>query len=382
MSMSALLLQEEVFRYSRHLLIPEVGLEGQRRLKSTSVLIIGAGGLGSPVSLYLAAAGIGHIGLVDDDVVEASNLQRQVIHDTPHLGQPKVESARERLTALNPFIQVDAICDCFNDQTAERIASGYDILVDCTDNFSTRYLINDLCVLTGRPDVYGAIFRFEGQVSVFDARRGPCYRCIFPEAPPPELSPSCSEAGVLGVIPGVIGSLQATEVIKVALGIGSPLYGKLILYDGLDESFQTLKLAKQPECLVCGQHPQITRLEESGHFCQDEEFIPISDAEKISPTELDTLMKSPVPPILIDVRTPVEQQVSRITGAISIPYEQLSNHLNELDRQREMVVFCRVGKRSARALDLLRKAGFEHVRHLAGGINAWVEQVSPESFQY
>lgn len=374
--------QQEVFRYSRHLLIPEVGLEGQRKLKSTSVLIIGAGGLGSPVALYLAAAGIGHIGLVDDDVVDASNLQRQVMHDTPHLGQPKVESARERLTALNPFIQVDAIYDCFNHQTAEKIAAGYDILVDCTDNFSTRYLINDLCVLTGRPDIYGAIFRFEGQVSVFDARRGPCYRCIFPEPPPPELAPSCSEAGVLGVVPGVIGSLQATEAIKVALGIGTPLYGKLVLYDGLDESFQTLKLPKQPECPVCGQHPEITSLEESGHFCQDEEFIPILDAEKISPLELNTMMKSSTPPVLIDVRTPVEQQVSRIPGAVSIPYEQLGNHLDELDRDQTIVVFCRVGKRSARALKLLREAGFKQVKNLTGGINAWVEQVSPHSFQY
>ncbi len=374
--------QQEVFRYSRHLLIPEVGMEGQRKLKSTSVLIIGAGGLGSPVALYLAAAGIGHIGLVDDDVVDASNLQRQVMHDTPHLGRPKVESARERLTALNPFIQVDAVCDCFNHQTAEKLAAGYDILVDCTDNFSTRYLINDLCVLTGRPDIYGAIFRFEGQVSVFDARRGPCYRCIFPEPPPPELAPSCSEAGVLGVVPGVIGSLQATEAIKVALGIGSPLYGKLVLYDGLDESFQTLKLPKQPDCPVCGQHPKITNLQESGHFCQDEEFIPISDAEKISPSELDVMMKSSTPPVLIDVRTPVEQQVSRIPGAVSIPYEQLGNHLDELNRDQSIVVFCRVGKRSARALKLLREAGFTHVRNLSGGINAWVEQVSPQSYQY
>ncbi len=363
-------------------MIPEVGLEGQRKLKAASVLIIGAGGLGSPVGLYLAAAGVGRIGLVDDDVIEASNLQRQVMHDSLHIGQLKAESGRERLLALNPFIQVDAFDDCFNEKTATEIAASYDILVDCSDNFSTRYLINDLCVLTGRPDVYGAIYRFEGQVSVLDARYGSCYRCIFPEPPPPELSPSCSEAGVFGVLPGVIGSLQATEVLKLALGIGSPLYGQMMIYDALDASFETVKLPKQPECMVCGKTPTITTLVDSKRFCADEELIVLAANEKISPKELAELLDQPNPPVLVDVRTPIEQQVSVIKGAISIPLEQLSSHLAELDTQRETILFCRTGRRSARAVLLLRNAGFAQVKNLVGGINAWVEQIRPDLFQY
>ena len=374
--------QEELFRYSRHLMIPEVGLEGQRKLKASSVLIIGAGGLGSPVGLYLAAAGVGRIGLVDDDVIEASNLQRQIMHDSLHIGQLKAESGRERLLALNPFVQVDAFDDCFNEKTANEIAAGYDILVDCSDNFSTRYLINDLCVLTSRPDVYGAVYRFEGQVSVLDARYGPCYRCIFPEPPPPELSPSCSEAGVFGVLPGVIGSLQATEVLKLALGIGSPLYGQMMIYDALDASFQTIKMPKQPECMVCGKAPTITSLVDSKRFCADEDLIVLDASEKISPKELVELLDQPNPPVLVDVRTPIEQQVSVIEGAISIPLEQLSSRLAELDSQRETIVFCRTGRRSARAVQVLRNAGFAHVRNLVGGINAWVQQIRPDLFQY
>ncbi len=380
--MTTQLTQAEVLRYSRHLMIPEVGLEGQKKLKAASVLIIGAGGLGSPVALYLAAAGIGHIGLVDDDVVDTSNLQRQIMHDTPHEGLLKAESGRERLLALNPLIQVDAYCDCFNEKTAEQISAGYDILVDCTDNFSTRYLINDLCVLTRRPDVYGAIYRFEGQVSVFDARFGPCYRCIFPEPPPPELSPSCSEAGVFGVLPGVIGSLQAVEVIKLALHIGEPLYGSLMIYDALSSSFQTLKLAKQPVCKVCGTNPAVTRLEDTKRFCADEELIALQHTEMISPTELAQRLQQPQPPVVIDVRTPVEQQVSSIKGAICIPLEQLGGRLADLDKDREFVVFCRTGRRSARALQLMKRNGFAHVQNLVGGINAWVRDVDSTQYQY
>lgn len=379
--MTAQFTQEEVFRYSRHLIIPEVGLEGQRKLKESSVLIIGAGGLGSPVALYLAAAGIGHIGLVDDDVVDASNLQRQILHDSTQIGRFKVDSGRDRLLALNPLIQVDTYLG-FNSKNAVKVASGYDILVDCTDNFSTRYLINDLCVLTGRPDVYGAIFRFEGQVSVWDAQKGPCYRCVFPEPPPPELSPSCAEAGVFGVLPGVIGTLQATEVIKLALGIGSPLIGKLMMYDALEASFQTVKLPKRPDCMVCGTEPKITSLIESEHFCIDEEIIPLGLSEKISPEELSERLKQSTPPLLIDVRPPVERQVSEIAGAIPIPLEQLNKHLDELEKHQEIVVFCRSGKRSARAVQLLRNVGFDHVQNLTGGINAWAERIQPELFQY
>jgi adenylyltransferase/sulfurtransferase len=363
-------------------MIPEVGLEGQRKLKSSSVLIIGAGGLGSPVALYLAAAGIGQIGLVDDDIVDASNLQRQILHDSLHIGQLKVESGRVRLLALNPHIQIDAICGCFNEKTAAGIAEGYDILVDCSDNFATRYLVNDLCVLTHRPDVYGAIYRFEGQVSVFDARQGPCYRCVFPEPPPPELSPSCSEAGVFGVLPGVIGSLQATEVIKLALGIGQPLFGRLMIYDALEGTFQNLKLNKQADCQICGEKPGITTLSEAGHFCEDNAILSLSESERITATELANKLLGPHPPILIDVRTPVEQQISRISGAIFIPLAQLRDRLGELDKEKEIVVFCRTGSRSARALRILTESGFLRVKNLVGGINAWAAEVEKDMLQY
>jgi adenylyltransferase/sulfurtransferase len=374
--------QDEVFRYSRHLMIPEVGLEGQKKLKATSVLIIGAGGLGSPVALYLAAAGIGRIGLVDDDVVDTSNLQRQVMHDTLHEGALKVDSGKERLLALNPHLQVDAICDCFCGKTAEKIAAGYDILVDCSDNFSTRYLINDLCVFSKRPDVYGAIFRFEGQVAVFDSRFGPCYRCAFPEPPPPDLSPSCSEAGVFGVLPGVIGTLQATEVVKIALGIGKPLYGSILIYDGLEPSFQILKLAKSPACRICGINHSINQLEECERVCADEDMIKLGRDEMISAAELKMKLGSPQPPLLIDVRNPVEQQISRISGALSIPADQMNDRLKELDLRKEIIVFCRNGVRSARTVRLLKANGFTNVKNLVGGVNAWVKENEPGQFQY
>jgi sulfur-carrier protein adenylyltransferase/sulfurtransferase len=314
--------QEEVLRYSRHLLIPEVGLNGQRKLKAASVLIVGSGGLGSPVALYLAAAGIGRIGLVDYDVVDSSNLQRQIIHGTDRIGKLKVESARQRILDLNPFIQVDIYNEVFESQNAEQIAAPYEILVDGTDNFPTRYLLNDLAVLTGKPFVYGSIFRFEGQVSVFDARSGPCYRCLFPEPPPPGSVPSCAEGGVFGVLPGTIGTIQATEVIKLILGIGEPLIGKLLLYDALDGSTQVVRLKKNPACKVCGNQPEIIQLIDYEAFCgvPTRNLPEDSPGEKleITPPELKYMLEHRQAVTLIDVRDPVEQQVSCLPGAINI----------------------------------------------------------------
>jgi adenylyltransferase/sulfurtransferase len=373
--------QEEIFRYSRHLIMPEIGLEGQTKLKAASVLIVGAGGLGSPVALYLAAAGIGHIGLVDDDVVDVSNLQRQVLHDSLHEGQPKVISGKERLLALNPNISVDPICDSFTEKSAEAIAAGYDIIVDCSDNFATRYLINDLSVLTGKPDVYGAIYRFEGQVSVFDARFGPCYRCVFPEPLPPEHSPSCSDTGVIGVLPGVIGSLQAAEVIKLVLNIGSPLHGRFLIYDALETSFHTLSIPKQASCRICGSDPDLITLSEACRTCADESFS-LAPADMISPLELEKQLQSKDPPLLVDVRNQVEQQVSSIRQAVCVPLDQVDEYFKDKDREQPIVVFCRTGRRSARALLQLRSMGFVNPKNLNGGINAWVQQVDSDQLRY
>ena len=381
-----MLSQEELLRYSRHLLIPDVGYEGQQKLKAASVLIVGTGGLGSPVALYLAAAGVGRLGIVDYDVVDASNLQRQVIHQTSGLGGLKVESARRRMLDLNPYIQVDAYNDILTSQNASDLSAGYDLIVDGTDNFPTRYLINDLCVLTNRPYVYGSIFRFEGQVSVFDARTGPCYRCLFPEPPPPGTVPSCAEGGVFGVLPGTIGTLQATEVIKLILGIGEPLTGKLLLYDAMDMSFQTVKLRKNPNCSVCGPHPTVTELIDYEQFCgvpaRDTHVDMLPDALSIDPAELSALLMNGNRLRLLDVREPVELQVSSLPGAVNIPLGQLPMHLDELGRGEEIVVFCRTGVRSSRALSILTEAGFEHVRNLRGGINAWARDVEPGMRQY
>lgn len=373
--------REEILRYSRHLLIPEVGLEGQRKLKAASVLIVGTGGLGSPVALYLAAAGVGRIGVVDYDVVDSSNLQRQVIHGTSGLGQLKVESARRRMLDLNPDIQVDTYNEPFTSANAERIAGPYEILVDGTDNFPTRYLINDLCVLTGKPTVHGSIFRFDGQLSVFDARRGPCYRCLFPEPPPPGLVPSCAEGGVLGVLPGTIGTLQAAETLKLILGIGEPMIGRLLLYNALDQSFDFVKLKKNPRCKVCGPNPEVTGLIDYEAFCG----VPGHDRGEgsagaewdIEPAQLAELLKSNNPPRLLDVREPHELEISRIPGAQLIPLGQLAGRLSELDSAEELVVFCKAGTRSARALELLTSAGFRKVKNLKGGINAWARDVDP-----
>ena len=374
--------QEEVFRYSRHLMVPEIGLEGQRRLKSTSMLIVGAGGLGSPAALYLAAAGVGRLGIVDDDMVDLSNLQRQVLHDSAQIGRPKVESARARLSALNPHVKIETYLSSFDQKTAEEIARGYDILLDCSDNFATRYLINDLCALTGRPDVYGAIYRFEGQLSVFDARRGPCYRCLFPEPPPEGAAPACSEAGVFSITPGVIGTLQAVEAVKVALGIGSDLAGRLLMVDLLTMNFRSVKLHKNPDCPLCSSEPHITELIDYPAFCAVNASRPLVAYEEIPPTELHERLLKPNPPLLLDVRAEVENQVSTLPGARNIPIEQLSSRFSDLDDQQETVVFCRNGTRSKRALLLLKEQGFQNVRHLTGGINAWAKEVDPRLLQY
>jgi len=384
--MSVKLSQDEVLRYSRHLMIPDVGLEGQCKLKAASVLVVGTGGLGSPVLLYLAAAGVGRIGVVDYDVVDVSNLQRQVIHSTQAVGQLKVESARQRMLDLNPLIQVDVYNELFTSANAMQIVQKYDVVVDATDNFPTRYLVNDVCVLAGKPDVYGSIFRFEGQVSVFDALNGPCYRCLFPEPPPPGLVPTCAEGGVFGVLPGTIGSIQATEVIKLITGAGTPLVGKLILYDALDVSFQTIKLRKNPHCKICGPEPEVTHLIDYEEFCglpaHDQGVDHLAAEWEIEPSELAAKLKARQDICLVDVREAVEQQVSMLPGARLIPYGEIGSRVNELDRNQEIVLFCRTGTRSARALQILLGAGFQKVKNLRGGINAWAEQVEPGMYRY
>ena len=370
--------RDEILRYSRHLLIPEVGLEGQRKLKNSSVLIIGTGGLGSPVALYLAAAGIGRIGLVDYDVVDSSKLQRQVIHGTSTVGKLKVESARDKLVDLNPDIQVEIYNEPFTSENALRIARDYDLILDGTDNFPTRYLTNDVAVFLGKPNVYASIYRFDGQVSVFYAKEGPCYRCLFPEPPPPGLVPSCAEGGVLGVLPGTIGTIQATEALKVLLGIGEPLIGKLLLYNALDMSFDFVKLKKNPNCRVCGPNADIKELIDYEEFCG----VPSHNHEEgsagagfdITAPELSERMKHNHLKLL-DVREPHELEISALPNATNIPLGQLAARLSELDSAEEMVIFCKSGSRSARGLELLASAGFKKVKNLKGGINAWAKEV-------
>lgn len=370
--------RDEILRYSRHLLIPEVGLEGQRKLKNSSALIIGTGGLGSPVSLYLAAAGIGRIGLVDYDVVDSSNLQRQVIHGTSTVGKLKVESAKAKLMDLNPGIQVEVYNEPYTSENALRIAKDYDIILDGTDNFPTRYLTNDVAVFLGKPNVYASIYRFDGQVSVFYAKEGPCYRCLFPEPPPPGLVPSCAEGGVLGVLPGTIGTLQATEALKVLLGIGEPLIGKLLLYNALDMSFDFVKLKKNPNCRVCGPNADIKELIDYEEFCgvpsHDHDEGSAGAGKDITVQELSERMKTNHLKLL-DVREPHELQISALPNAVNIPLGQLAARLSELDSADEMVIFCKSGSRSARGLELLASAGFKKVKNLRGGINAWAREV-------
>jgi len=372
---------EEILRYSRHLLIPEVGLSGQKKIKAASVLVVGTGGLGSPVSLYLAAAGVGRIGLVDYDVVDSSNLQRQVIHGTSQIGQLKVESARKRMLDINPDIQVEVYNEPFTSENAMRIAQNYDILIDGTDNFPTRYLSNDVSVFLGIPNVYGSIFRFDGQVSVFDARNGPCYRCLFPEPPPPGLVPSCAEGGVLGVLPGIIGTLQASEALKLILGIGETLIGRLLLFNALDMSFDFVNLRKNPNCKICGPNPEVTELIDYEEFCggpgHDHEEGSAGGDWDIEATQLAEKLRRGEDIHLLDVREPHELEISHLEGADLIPLGQLAARLSELDSADEMVVFCKGGTRSARALELLASAGFRKVKNLKGGINAWAQEVDP-----
>jgi sulfur-carrier protein adenylyltransferase/sulfurtransferase len=372
------LTRDEILRYSRHLLIPEVGLDGQRKLKGSSALVIGTGGLGSPVALYLAAAGVGRIGLVDYDVVDSSNLQRQIIHGTDTIGVLKVESARDRMLDLNPDIDVDVYNEPFTSENAMHIAADYDIIIDGTDNFPTRYLTNDVSVFLGKPNVYGSIFRFDGQASVFYAKEGPCYRCLFPEPPPPGLVPSCAEGGVLGVLPGTIGTIQATEALKLLLGIGSTLTGKLLLYNALDMTFDFVTLKKNPKCRVCGPDADIKELIDYEQFCgvpgHDHDDGSAGADWDISATQLSERLKNNHLKLL-DVREPHELQISALPEATNIPLGTLAARLSELDSADEMVIFCKAGTRSTRALELLVSAGFKKVKNLKGGINAWAQEV-------
>ena len=389
---------EEIRRYSRHLILPEIGMAGQRRLKESSVLLVGAGGLGSPVALYLAAAGVGRIGIVDPDVVDESNLQRQVLHGTASLGVAKVESARDRLADINPNVEVTPIREPFTGATAMAVAADYDMIIDGTDNFPTRYLSNDVAVLLGKPNIYGSIFRFEGQVSVFWAERGPCYRCLFPEPPPPGVVPSCAEGGVLGILPGVIGTLQATEALKVLTGIGEPLVGRLLLYDALAMRFRELKIPKDPGCPVCGTSPTITAPVDYEAFCGVPAFdtgntTPSADGHtkstedktmavpEVSVEELAKMRESGEPITLIDVREPNEYEVANLGGTL-IPLGELENRTGEVPRDGRVIVHCKLGGRSARAVEYLQSQGYTNVENLAGGITAWSERVDPSVPKY
>ncbi len=374
---------EEIRRYSRHLILPEFGMTGQRRVKHGSVLLIGTGGLGSPLALYLAAAGVGHLGLVDFDVVDESNLQRQIVHGTSTLGSAKTESARRRLRDLNPHIEITTYEEQMTSENALELMRPYDVIVDGTDNFPTRYLTNDASVMLGKPNVYGSIFRFEGQATVFYPKEGgPCYRCLYPEPPPPGLVPSCAEGGVLGVLPGVIGTIQATETLKLLAGIGEPLVGRLLLYDALSMRFRELKLRRNPDCPVCGEHPTVTELIDYEQFCG---IIPEpmrASAYEITPVEVSEWLHSDDPPFLLDVREPNEWEIGHLPDAMRISVNELQGRLNELDTAREMVVYCRSGVRSGRAVDMLRQAGFRKVKNMTGGILRWADEVDPSIPKY
>ncbi len=381
---------EELRRYSRHLILPEVGLEGQKKLKAASVLLVGAGGLGSPLALYLAAAGVGRLGLVDFDVVDETNLQRQVLHGTKDVGRPKLESARDRILDINPHVQVDLYETRLTSENALDIIQEYDLVADGTDNFPTRYLVNDACVLAGKPNVYASIFRFEGQASVFATPDGPCYRCLYPEPPPPGLVPSCAEGGVLGILPGLVGTIQATEVIKMILGIGTPLIGRLLLIDALHMQFRTLKVRKNPDCPICGEHRTIHELIDYEQFCglprRNGEAAPQVESEvpEITVHELKARLEGGDRPVILDVRKPYEVQIASIGHDVLIPVDELPERLAELEpyRDREIVVYCRSGARSAQATKLLREAGFRDVKNLKGGILAWSQEIDPSIPQY
>jgi len=377
---------DDLSRYSRHLILPEVGMEGQRKLKAARVLCVGTGGLGSPLALYLAAAGIGTLGLVDFDVVDASNLQRQIIHSTKDIGRKKLDSAAEKLIALNPALNVVKHDTMLSSANAIEILKDYDIVADGTDNFPTRYLVNDACVLLGKPNAYGSIFRFEGQASVFATKQGPCYRCLYPEPPPPGLVPSCAEGGVLGILPGLVGVIQATEVIKLILGKGSPLIGRLLLVDALSMRFRELKLRKNPECPVCGENPTVKELIDYQHFCG---IVPESKEEKavkngipqLGVKELKRRIDAGEDVFILDVREPYEYQIAQIGGKL-IPQNDVPQRLAEIPRDREIVVQCRSGARSQRIAELLKQSGYTEVVNLAGGILAWSEEIDPKVQKY
>ena len=378
---------DEIARYSRHLIMPEVTLEGQKRIKVASILCIGTGGLGSPIALYLAAAGIGRLGLVDFDVVDFSNLQRQILHGTDDVGRKKLNSAKDRIKAVNPNVQVD-LHDClFRSENAMQIVRDYDIVVDGTDNFPTRYLSNDVCVLARKPNVYGSIFRFDGQCTVFAPHLGgPCYRCMFPEPPPPGMVPSCAEGGVLGVLPGIIGVLQAIEAIKLILGIGDSLIGRLVSFDALKLGFREFRIRKDPKCPICGDNPTIHQLIDYDQFCgipqADAEAAKEMDVPSISPAELKAKLDRKEKFVLVDVREPYEYEICSIPGSKLIPLGELPARLSELDSADDIVLHCKVGGRSAKALRVLQEAGFRKLNNLKGGIAGWSEEVDPSVPKY
>jgi len=380
---------EEVQRYSRHLIMPEVGVDGQEKLKKGSVLCIGAGGLGSPAALYLAAAGVGTIGIVDFDVVDFSNLQRQIIHGTPDVGRSKLASAKDRLLALNPLIRVETYETALSSKNALELFKPYDVILDGTDNFPTRYLVNDACVILGKPNTYGSIFRFEGQASVFATKNGPCYRCLYPEPPPPGLVPSCAEGGVLGVLPGVIGTIQATEAVKLIMGIGEPLIGRFLIYDALRMKFRELKLKKDPDCPVCGTNPTVRELIDYEQFCGVAPSAPEVAVTAASDNETDTTVTELKKKIdakedffLLDVREPNEYQIGRIPGSTLIPLGEVPQRVNEIPRDKEIIVHCKMGGRSAKAATFLRQQGFTRVKNLKGGILDWSDKIDPSVPKY
>ena len=379
----AALSNDEILRYSRHLIMPEVGMEGQQKLKAAKVLCIGAGGLGSPLALYLTAAGVGTLGIVDYDVVDYTNLQRQIIHTTADVGRKKLDSAADKLKAINPFLNLRTFDTKLTSGNALELFREFDIVADGTDNFPTRYLVNDACVLTGKPNIYGSIFRFEGQASVFATEEGPCYRCLYPEPPPPGLVPSCAEGGVLGILPGLVGLIQATEAIKLILGTGEPLIGRLLLVDALGMRFRELKLRRNPDCVVCGNNPTVTKLIDYDEFCglRGQEKPVSNGVPEISVEELKRRLDAKDDLFILDVREPHEYQICNLNGHL-IPLNDLPKRVNELDPSKDMVVHCRSGGRSAKAVEFLQQQGFTKAKNLAGGVLAWSDRVDPKMPKY
>lgn len=384
----ASLTNEEVLRYGRHLIMPDVGMSGQKKLKDAKILMVGAGGLGSPSGLYLAASGIGEITIIDPDVVDASNLQRQLFHDTDKIGTPKVESAKARIAAINPNVKVNAIQDFLTNENVRQLIRDHDMVVDGTDNFQTRYMVNDACIFEKKLNVYGSIFQFDGQSTVFCAEDGPCYRCLYPEPPPPGMVPSCAEGGVLGILPGMIGVMQATEAIKLILGKGEPLIGRLLLYDALQMKFRELKIRKDPSCPVCGEHPTVTELQDYESFCgiipheEKSEGDASAPIEQINAKQLQEAIADGRKVTLLDVREPQEWEITHLPNAKLIPLGEVPERVNELDSADDIVVYCHHGQRSQRAINFLRKMGFSKLKNLAGGIDSWAAHVDHEMPRY